>query len=253
MSATTRAGKRKSERTLGFRLLAMIVLPFMNLLAKYVLHGTEHVPRTGAFVLAPNHYTNIDPLVVGLALWKTGRAPRFLGKASLFKIPVLGAIMRGTGQIPVERAGSARSGFDSLAAASQIVEQGLAVIIYPEGTLTRDPDLWPMRGKTGAARMALRGGIPIIPVAHWGAQQILPRYSKKLSLFPRKRVDIRFGPPVDLSAYDGRPADSATLAEATDVVMDAITELLEHLRAQQAPAERWNPTQRGQAETGRFE
>lgn len=246
-------GTQRSERTLGFRLLSVIVLPFMNLLGRYVLHGTEHVPKTGAFVLAPNHYTNIDPLVVAVALWKAGRTPRFLAKASLFKVPVLGAILRGTGQIPVERAGATRGGPDPLAEAGRIAERGLAVIIYPEGTLTRDPDLWPMRGKTGAVRMALREGVPVIPVAHWGAQRILPRYSKRLSLFPRKRVDIRFGPPVDLSRFEGRPMDAAALAEATDEVMDAIAALLEQVRGERAPAQRWNPAQHGQAETGRFE
>jgi 1-acyl-sn-glycerol-3-phosphate acyltransferase len=241
-----------SERTFLFRFLASIVLPLMNLLGKYVVHGTEHVPKTGAFVLAPNHITNFDPLVVALALWKAGRAPRFFAKASLFKVPVLGAALRGTGQILVERSGtSARR--DALAAASQIVDNGFAVILYPEGTLTRDPDLWPMRGKTGAVRMALGQGIPVIPVAHWGAQRILPRYSKKLSLFPRKRVDIRFGAAVDLSRFEGSPLDITTLNQATDEVMDAITALVEQLRGEEAPAERWNPAHHGQTETGRFE
>lgn len=245
--------KRRSEKTLAFRLLSFVVLPFMHLLGKYVLHGTEHVPKHGAFVLAPNHLSNIDPLVVAVALWKAGRAPRFLGKASLFRIPVVGAILRATGQIPVERSGATRSGPDPLAAANMIVEKGLAVIIYPEGSLTREPELWPMRGKTGAVRTALSQGIPIIPVAHWGVQRILPRYSKKLSLFPRKRVDIRFGPAVDLSRFEGGALDAATLSEATEQVMRDITGLLEQLRGQTAPAERWDPVKRGQAETGRFE
>jgi 1-acyl-sn-glycerol-3-phosphate acyltransferase len=125
--------------------------------------------------------------------------------------------------------------------------------VYPEGTLTRDPDTWPMRGKTGAARMALEHGIPVIPMAQWGAQQILPRYSKKVSLFPRKTVTMKFGDPVDLSAYRGKPIDSGTLAAATNDIMQAITALLEDLRHEKAPAERWNPAAHDQTETGRFE
>jgi 1-acyl-sn-glycerol-3-phosphate acyltransferase len=102
-------------------------------------------------------------------------------------------------------------------------------------------------------RTALEQDIPLIPAAHWGTQKILPRYGKKLSFFPRKSVDILFGPPVDLSAFRGRGLDSATLAEATAVVMAAITHLLEQLRGEKAPAERWDPAKHNQGETGRFE
>jgi len=223
----------------------------MNLMAKLRLSGVENVPRTGAFVLAPNHYSEIDPLVVGVAMWKIGRMPRYMAKASLFKIPVVGRLLHASGQIPVERAGS--RGSDPLAAARQIADQGLAVVIYPEGTLTRDPDLWPMRGKSGAVRTALEQGIPVIPVAHWGTQLLMPRYGKKISVFPRKTIDVRFGPAVDLSAFAGRKLDSATLTEATDVVMDAITAIFEELRGQTAPAERWDPAKHNQKDTGRFE
>jgi 1-acyl-sn-glycerol-3-phosphate acyltransferase len=240
-----------SEKTPIFRLLAAIAVPPMNLMAKLRLSGVENVPRTGAFVLAPNHYSEIDPLVVGVAMWKIGRMPRYMAKASLFKIPVVGRLLHASGQIPVERAGS--RGSDPLAAARQIADQGLAVVIYPEGTLTRDPDLWPMRGKSGAVRTALEQGIPVIPVAHWGTQLLMPRYGKKISVFPRKTIDVRFGPAVDLSAFAGRKLDSATLTEATDVVMDAITAIFEELRGQTAPAERWDPAKHNQKDTGRFE
>jgi len=164
---------------------------------------------------------------------------------------VFGALLRKSGQIPVERAGS--RGSDPLAAANQLVEDNSVVVVYPEGTLTRDPDLWPMRGKTGAVRLALTAGVPLIPVAHWGTQKILPRYGKKLSMFPRKDVDIRFGPPVDLSRFEGRPLNAAMLAEATEILMSAITVLLAELRDEQPPAERWDPVKKGQSEIGRFE
>jgi 1-acyl-sn-glycerol-3-phosphate acyltransferase len=240
-----------SEKTPIFRLLAAIAVPPMNLMAKLRISGVENVPTTGAFVLAPNHYSEIDPLVVGVAMWKIGRMPRYMAKASLFKVPVVGRLLHASGQIPVERAGS--RGSDPLAAAKQIADQGLAVVIYPEGTLTRDPDLWPMRGKSGAVRTALEQGIPVIPVAHWGTQLLMPRYGKKISVFPRKTIDVRFGPAVDLSAFAGRKLDSATLTEATDVVMDAITAIFEELRGQTAPAERWDPAKHNQKDTGRFE
>ena len=223
----------------------------MDLMAKLRLSGVENVPKTGAFVLAPNHYSEIDPLVIGVAMWKIGRMPRYMAKASLFKVPIVGRLLKASGQIPVERAGA--RGSDPLAAAKQIAEQGLAVVIYPEGTLTRDPDLWPMRGKTGAVRTALQLGIPVIPVAHWGTQLVMPRYAKKISIFPRKTIDVRFGPAVDLSAFADRKLDTATLAEATEAVMAAITAIFEELRGETAPAERWDPAKHNQKDTGRFE
>jgi 1-acyl-sn-glycerol-3-phosphate acyltransferase len=243
---------RRSEKTVGWRILAAIVIPFLLLVGRYRVRNPERIPATGAFILAPNHYTNFDPLVTAYVLWRHGRVPRFLAKAGLFKVPVLGAILRGTGQIPVERAGSAPGSPDPLAAASRLVNDGLAVIVYPEGTLTRDPELWPMRGKFGAVRLALEHGIPIVPCATWGVQEILPRYSKKLSLFPRKNVNVVIGEPVDLSAWEGKPRTGATYAEATNVVMNSITALLEELRDEKAPLERWDPSAHGQTEIGRF-
>ena len=209
------------------------------------------MPQSGAFVLAPNHYSEIDPLVIGAGVWKLGRAPRFLAKASLFKNPVLGWLLRTSGQIPVERAGS--KSHRALRAAEELVEKGRMVVVYPEGSLTRDPDLWPMRGKTGAVRIALERDIPIIPAAHWGTQELMPRYGKKIHPFPRKTIDVIIGEPLDLSAYRGKPLTQSNLLEATGELMDAVAELLAELRGEPAPAARWDPTQHGQKETGRLE
>ena len=244
--------RKRSEKTAIFWLLAFLVVPFMSLIARYKIQDGHKLPQSGAFVLAPNHYSEIDPLVVGVVMWKLGRMPRFLTKASIFKIPVLGYLAKVSGQIPVERAGVVR-GRDPLAAATKVVDQGLAVVIYPEGSLTRDPDLWPMRGKTGAVRMALDAGVPLIPLSHWGAQKVMPRYGRRISLFPRKTIDIKIGDPVDLSEFRGRPLDTATLSEATDKVMAAITALTAELRSEIPPAQRWDPAKNNQKETGRFD
>lgn len=219
-----------------FWFLAAVVIPVMTASVDLRIRDGHKVPSTGAFVFAPNHYSEIDPIITGWTLWRSGRAPRFLAKASLFRVPVLGAILRGSGQIPVERSGSVR-GSEPLKSAKELVDQGGSVIIYPEGTLTRDPELWPMRGKTGAVRMALQYGLPVVPVAHWGTQQLMGRYSKRITLFRRKRVDVLVGDPVDLSAFRGRSLDSATLNEASAVVMAAITGLLEELRGRESARE----------------
>jgi 1-acyl-sn-glycerol-3-phosphate acyltransferase len=115
------------------------------------------------------------------------------------------------------------------------------VVVYPEGTLTRDPDLWPMTGKTGAARIALTSGRPVVPLAHWGVQEIMRPYRKELRFFPPKVIRISVGPPVDLDDLRDRPLSAEVLTEATSRIMDAITTQLESVRRESAPAERWDP------------
>jgi 1-acyl-sn-glycerol-3-phosphate acyltransferase len=241
--------KESAKSRATFVFIAGIARPLLNLMMSKTWEGTEKLPA-GGFIAAPNHCTEIDPLVVGHMLYNQQRAPHFLAKAGLFKVPGLGPLLRATKQVPVERstAGANRS----LQVAQEIVAEGGAIIIYPEGTLTRDPGLWPMKGHTGAARLALEGGIPVVPIAHWGAHEVFPRYGKTLHLFPRKHSRVVVGDPVDLSAFSGRPLDKATLAEATEVIMDAITALLAGLRGEQPPAERWDPAKQQQAKHGRF-
>ncbi len=235
-----------------FWVLASLILPVMAVGTRYTITGGSKLPAAGSCIIAPNHHSEIDPIIVGTVLWKLGREPRFLAKASLFRVPIVGWFLRRSGQVPVERVPRER-GKEPLKAAQRLVDNGQLVVIYPEGSLTRDPELWPMRGKTGAVRMALEHGIPIIPIAHWGAQRVMARYSKKISLFPRHPIRVMIGDPVDLSAFRGSNLDAATLNAATVVVMENITRLLEDLRGETAPAERWNPSQHSQNETGRIE
>lgn len=199
--------------------------------------GLEHLPQDGGFIAAANHMTNVDPLTFAHFLYDNGFAPKILAKSSLFTVPVLGAVLRATGQIPVHRYSAAAG--ESLQAAVDALEDGECVAVFPEGTLTREPDLWPMAGRTGIARLALTTRVPVIPVAQWGAQDLLGRYKKLFKPFPPKRVTILAGPPVDLDDLYGRPLDTQTLREATERVMTDITRLLEQVRGETAPAERF--------------
>ncbi len=234
-----------------FWFLASAILPIWSLMVRYRFTPTSKLPQTGPFILAPNHYSEIDPIAMGAAVWHLGRLPRFMAKASLFKVPVLGWAMRRSGQIPVERQGSARGG-SPMGAANQLIAQESGVIVYPEGSLTRDPQLWPMRGKSGAVRLAIESGIPLIPVAHWGTQKLMPRYGKRIHPFPRKTIEVSVGEPIDLDKYRGRPLDQRVVTEASKELMDAITVLLVELRGEPAPSEQWDPSKHDQSETGRF-
>jgi 1-acyl-sn-glycerol-3-phosphate acyltransferase len=209
-------------------------------LTKRDWRGQDRLPSTGGLVIVANHISNLDPLALGQFVAFSGRWPRFLGKAEVFKVPVVGRILRACGQIPVER-GSGRSG-EALVAARTAVEEGRAVVVYPEGTITRDPELWPMLGKTGAARLALQTGCPVIPIGQWGVQEIM--YGRRLhlpKLLPRKTLRLAVGEPVELDDLRSQPMTAGTLAEATRRIMAAITDLVAELRGSTPPAQPYDP------------
>jgi 1-acyl-sn-glycerol-3-phosphate acyltransferase len=235
-------GERALFRTVA--VLNAIMVPF----TKRDWRGQEKVPQTGGLIFAVNHISNADPLAVGQFIAYTGRWPRFLAKASLFRQPIIGRVLRACGQIPVERASSAAG--DALNAAIRAVEEGRAVTIYPEGTISRDPQLWPMAGKTGAARIALETRCPVIPIGQWGAQEIM--YGTRIhfpKLLPRKTLRLAAGDPVDLDDLRDQPVTAAVLTEATDRILDAITTLVADLRGEPSPAERYDPRANGQRPT----
>ena len=210
------------------------MLPIFGAMVKLRIREGSKLPASGPFILSPNHYSEIDPIVMGVVVWKLRRTPRFLAKASLFRVPALGWLMRFTGQIPVERDASAQLG-QPLQAAKLLTDRNQGVIVYPEGTLTKDPELWPMRGKSGAIRMALEQNIPLYPAAHWGTQHWMGRYAKKIRLFPRTTIDAVVGEPFDLSEYQGKTLTRELLEEATDKLMQEIARLAGSLRGETPP------------------
>lgn len=220
----------------------------LNLLLGPITHrdwrGQQHIPRTGGVIIVANHISNVDPLVLAQYVAYSGRWPHYLAKASLFSIPVVGRVLRAMGQIPVHRdSGAARQAVRNADAA---IEQGKAVVIYPEGTITYDPDLWPMEGRSGAVRIALKTGCPVIPVGQWGAQDIM--WGKKIHvphLLPRKTLRLLAGPAVPLDDLRGRPITASILTEATDRIMDEITGLVAELRQESPPEHRFDPRQTG--------
>jgi 1-acyl-sn-glycerol-3-phosphate acyltransferase len=155
------------------------------------------------------------------------------------------------GQIPVFRKGGQRND-DSFKIANSYLKAGHMICIYPEGTLTREPNLWPMRGKTGAIRLALDSGVPVYPIAHWGSEQIMGRYSSKFRPGFWKKVQIVVGDEIDLAKYRKENLSPEELLEATEHVMRRITALVEQLRGEKAPGTLWDPVAMGQTVTGNF-
>ena len=220
----------------GYRLAVVILWPLLTILTKRTWVGTENLNTDdGGIIVAANHTSWFDPFVIAHVLWNNDRPPRFLAKEAVFRIPIVGAVITDAGQIPVYRESS-----EAVAAvrdAITAVEAGECVVVYPEGTITRDPGLWPMVGKTGAARVALVTRRPLIPMAQWGSHEVIRPYRKEFRILPRKVMRVRVGAPVDFSDLYGRPLDSDTLREATSRITAAITGLLAEIRGEDAPAE----------------
>lgn len=238
---------RTSQRS-TYRVLAGIAIPLYRLVAKISWRGTENFPDSGGFVVAANHLTEIDPITVAYPVYKSGIMPRFLAKESLFRVPVIGRLLTHIGMVPVYR-GTTRAK-DSLEAAFIELNDGGAILVYPEGTVTRDPRMWPMRAHTGASRLSLQGQVPVVPMAHWGDQEVLyrdPQGKRTFNLFPPKKVRVLIGEPLlpqDLMRPGKHSTDQPTaddLNYATTVIMERITDLLAELRAEVAPADRFNP------------
>jgi len=220
----------------------IILWPLIQVGMKHDWHGQENIrniPADQGIILAINHLSYADIFADSLFAYEAGRYPVFLAKSSLFDIKVLGSIIRKLGQLPVYR-GQADAAL-VLRDAEQGIKNGACVIFYPEATVTRDPNQWPMVAKTGVARLALATGAPVIPIAHWGAQKILPYGSFRPHLVPRTTVQVSAGPPVDLSEWEGQPMTAQVLRAATERIMKDITALLAGIRGETPPAEPYHP------------
>ncbi len=235
---------------LAFKIGAGILIPIFRLVMKRDWRGAEKLPKNGPVIVVSNHLSYLDVLVLSDFLFTNGRAPRYLGKSGVFRVPIIGKILLAAGQIPVEReTDDAKKAVDH---AKILLEKGHLLGVYPEGTLTRDENLWPMIAKTGCARLALATDTPVIPIAQWGSQKILPRYTNRIHLFPRKTIEIRVGDPVNLAPWKGKHEDPQALIEATAAIMQALTVMIEDMRGEKRPTLIFDPHSSSLPRTGNF-
>jgi len=216
----------------------IIMYPSAFLLGRKKIVGSEKLSRSGGYLLVANHISHLDPLYDSVVVRKAGRVPRFLAKASLWKVPVLGGALAGSEQIPVERSG-AGAGQASLEKATESLRNGKLVLIYPEGTVTRDPDHWPMKPRPGVGALALSGDFPVIPMAHWGTHQVYTSYveGRRFHPLPRKDIHIVIGDPIDLTELRSRPVDTRAIRDATLLIMDSLRDLVAEIRHETPPKE----------------
>jgi 1-acyl-sn-glycerol-3-phosphate acyltransferase len=237
-----------SNKTIKF--ITLVLIPLLNSISKKNWRGSENIPKSGKIIIASNHLSYMDVLFFGYFLFASGRAPRFIGKEGVFKIPVVGKLLLAAGQVPVVR--ESKDAAKAVQHAVKLLEAGHCLGVYPEGTLTRDPDGWPMVAKTGLVRLAIITKTPVIPVAQWGSQIVMPTYEKKIKLFPRTEIKILAGKALDFSPWYGKENDPVALTEATAFAMRAITDLLEELRGEKRPVEIFDPHNSELPRTGNF-
>jgi 1-acyl-sn-glycerol-3-phosphate acyltransferase len=215
----------------------IVIYPVASLMFRLRYRHGERLPTTGPVLVVANHVSILDPLACARLVFDNGRLPHFLAKESVFK-GFAGWLLRNAGQIPVARFSA--DAHQSLDAAKADLDAGNVVVIYPEGSVTRDPDWWPMQSRTGVARLALTTDAVVLPVAQWGPQRVHDYHRKKLHLRFRAPADYQVGEPVDLTALRaevraGRPLSAELLRTTTDLIMGRVRDELAELRGTPAP------------------
>jgi putative phosphoserine phosphatase/1-acylglycerol-3-phosphate O-acyltransferase len=197
------------------RLALSFTHPLFFPYAKFDISGLEHIPASGGAIIAGNHRSYFDTAAIAMAIARTDRTVRFLGKKEVFDAPVIGQIAAAMGGIRVDRG----TGSDEpLQAAAEALERGDLVAIMPQGTIPRGPAFFEpkLQGRWGAARLAAMTGVPVIPVGLWGTERVWPRSSRVphvWNVVDPPLVTVRVGPPARLR-HDDPQADTKRLMQA---------------------------------------
>jgi 1-acyl-sn-glycerol-3-phosphate acyltransferase len=203
---------------------------------RFSIEGVEHVPETGGAVVVSNHVSYFDFMFVGLATRPKRRLVRFMAKKSIFDNPVSGPLMRGMHHIPVDRsAGAAAYGV-----AVEALRAGELVGVFPESTISRSFQL--RETKSGAARMAIEAGVPVLPIVTWGGQRVWtagrrPQWQRNVP------VTLRIGRPIPVT-------HETTAAALTEALREALIEITEEVQRdypgpQPGTPEWWQPAYLG--------
>jgi 1-acyl-sn-glycerol-3-phosphate acyltransferase len=223
----------RTDRGFWYGFAIDVLWPVLMAVARWDFRGGRQVPTSGGALLAVNHLSHVDPIVLVSYCMAQGRVPRFLAMKELWGMTVVGAPLRGGRHIPVDRRAS---GIEAYRAAVEAVRQGEVVVLYPEGGFAEHSDGWPRAARTGIARIALETGAPVIPVAQWGSNHLLPPTSSRPTLLPRATLRVLAGPPVALDDLREGRIGRTSLQQATDRIMGRITEQLAVLRGEEPPA-----------------
>jgi 1-acyl-sn-glycerol-3-phosphate acyltransferase len=220
-----RIGVRRLEPWYQFAVFGL--RPPVTFWFNWRFEGMEHVPPEGPALIAANHISYFDPLAHAYFLVKAHRIPRYLAKSELYENWFLKRLLEGAHQIKVYRGTGDSAPLEN---GKKALADGECVVIYPESTVTTNPDFSPMKGKTGIARLTLSTNVPVLPIAVWGSQHVWQRDGARSLKFGRP-IWLKAGPPLDFSEYSESAKDEATFRTVTDHVMDELTGLVEDLRS----------------------
>lgn len=205
------------------------------------VHGDSRLPQSGPLIVLCNHTCHLDGFTAAVALYQAGIPPRFAIKADVFDIPVVGPALRTLGQVPIYRPGvvttpNGGSASSSIANLSQALDNGDCVVIFPESTFTRDPEKWPMKAKTGAARLILEHPeAKVFTLVHWGNEGLIDPWTHKVhwQRFGRRttRLTVGFDEVKGISNFRDREVTHNLLVELSEYLMGAITSELSEIRA----------------------
>ena len=208
-----------------YALAKAILRPWLAAWFRWTIEGAQNLPKEGPAIVAFNHIAFLDPFAAAYAVDKNGRRPRFLAKSELFEDKRVAWILKGARQIEVRRGTKdARMALDH---ASDALNDGEVIVVFPEGTLTTDPDLYPMEAKSGAARLALASRAPLIPCALWGTANVWAKDCAKHWWPPKQDLLVRFGTPIDVSGAVDSPEG---WREVSQRLMEEIATLVASLR-----------------------
>ncbi|WP_162007942.1 lysophospholipid acyltransferase family protein [Heliorestis convoluta] len=198
-----------------FRFFRPLIIWFFARICRWDVRGLENIPRQGPVIIASNHISNWDPLIVGCAVH---RPVHFMAKMELFKIPILGALLRNFGAFPVERGGTGRK---ALKKSIELLAEDKVIGLFPEGTRSKTGTLG--EGKSGVALIAAKSGASIVPVGLYNTSQV----------FSRGRFNsfvVSFGKPLVIETGAGEKISSQKIQEITDQIMTSIAEQIEEGR-----------------------
>jgi len=210
-----------------YRAAESVLKPPLKLWFNWRFEGLENIPPEGPALMACNHTSYFDPLAHALAIVRAHRRPRFMAKQELYEGWFMRNLLTGAHQIPVPRGTGSRAPVE---AAVKALREGEVVMIYPEGTITRNPDHTPMAAKTGVARIALMADMPVIPLAVWGSHHVFQKGGKRGLTFGRP-IWVKAGAPMDFSDYVDRREDPEAFRAVTEQVMGELSRLVADLRA----------------------
>lgn len=214
--------------TLIYRIVRNLLVLFLSTFWRWRFIDLHKIPSDGPVLIAANHISYFDPFCHAYCVDSAKRVLRIFGKEEVFRIPIAGRILLAMKMIPIRR-GSGESG--PVEVAIKALNEGGVIVVYPESTITKRPDVLPQQGKTGISRISLAARVPVTPIAIWGSHWVIPPDRKKLRLNGfRKTILLKVGDPMYFDDLYGKQDDAEVRRDVTDRIMKELERMVVELQ-----------------------